>query len=158
MSVYFFCRLNLLFYINPQLYGFSAITKVLLRNVHLKCEFESALNCISKDGNAVLAKFEFDSVNPFEYMMVSGPFFIVQQETMPVMFNLANHAQLYTTVVIGDLPCRITPNYVVCTSCCYIKCTFLAQYFTQHSFCCQRQFFFLLTHMWYSNIIVEDNY
>ena len=65
----------MLFYINPQLYGFSAITKVLLRNVHLKCEFESALNCISKDGNAVLAKFEFDSVNPFEYMMVSGTFF-----------------------------------------------------------------------------------
>ena len=85
----------MLFYINPQLYGFSAITKVLLRDVHLKCEFESALNCISKDGNAVLAKFEFDSVNPFEYMMVSGPFFfIVQQETMAAMFSFVKSCSL----------------------------------------------------------------
>lgn len=106
----FFCRFNLLFYINPQLYGFSAVTKVLLRNIHLKCEFESALNCISTDGNAVLAKFEFDSVNPFEYMMVSEPFFILRQETIAVMFNFAKS-------------CLVTSSL----ACCYIKWKFLAR-------------------------------
>ena len=67
----YFFSYNLLFYINPQLYGYSAICKVLLQNIRLKCEYESALNCISKDGNAVLARFAFDSVNPYEHMMVS---------------------------------------------------------------------------------------
>ena len=116
----FFCRFNLLFYINPQLYGFSAVTKVLLRNIHLNCEFESVLNCISKDGNAVLAKFEFDSVNPFEYMMVSGPFFILRQETIAVMFNFAKS-------------CLVTSSL----ACSYIKWKFLSQYVT---------IFFLLIH------------
>ncbi|KAJ7380356.1 hypothetical protein OS493_008808 [Desmophyllum pertusum] len=61
---------NLLFYINPQFYGFSAITKVLLQNVHLECEYESTLNCISTDGNAVLARFCFDSVNPYGHLVI----------------------------------------------------------------------------------------
>lgn len=61
----------MLFYINPQLYGYSAIAKVLLQNARMKCEFESPLNCISKDGNAVLARFDFDSINPYEHLMVS---------------------------------------------------------------------------------------
>jgi hypothetical protein len=60
-----------LFYINPQFYGYSAITKVMLQNVRMKCEFESTLNCISKDGNAVLAMFGFDSVNPYGHLVVS---------------------------------------------------------------------------------------
>lgn len=42
----------------------------------------------------MLAKFEFDSVNPFEYMMVSGPFFIVQQETMASMFSFVKSCSL----------------------------------------------------------------
>ena len=68
---WFLCRYNLLFYINPQLYGYSAITKVLLQDIRLPCEYESILNCISTDGNAVLARFYFDSVNPYENLMVS---------------------------------------------------------------------------------------
>ncbi|KAL9959093.1 hypothetical protein ACROYT_G036176 [Oculina patagonica] len=61
---------NLLFYINPQFYGYSAITKVLLLNVRLKCEYESTLNCISTDGNAVLARFGLDSVNTYEHLVI----------------------------------------------------------------------------------------
>ncbi|KAL9959064.1 hypothetical protein ACROYT_G036145 [Oculina patagonica] len=61
---------NLLFYINPQFYGYSAITKVLLQNIRMKCEFESVLNCINTDGNAVLARFFFDSVNPYGHLVV----------------------------------------------------------------------------------------
>lgn len=61
---------NLLFYVNPQFYGYSAITKILLKNVRMKCEYESTLNCISMDGNAVLARFEFDSVNPYGYLVI----------------------------------------------------------------------------------------
>ena len=64
-------RYNLLFYINPQFYGYSAITKVLLLNVRLKCEYESTLNCISTDGNAVLARFGLDTVNVYEHLVVS---------------------------------------------------------------------------------------
>ena len=64
-------RYNLLFYINPQFYGYSAMTKVLLLNVRLKCEYESTLNCISTDGNAVLARFGFDTVNVYEHLVVS---------------------------------------------------------------------------------------
>ncbi|KAJ7380372.1 hypothetical protein OS493_008824 [Desmophyllum pertusum] len=61
---------NLLFYINPQFYGYSAITKVLLLNVRLKCEYESTLNCISTDGNAVLARFGLDTVNIYENLVI----------------------------------------------------------------------------------------
>ncbi|KAL9959100.1 hypothetical protein ACROYT_G036183 [Oculina patagonica] len=61
---------NLLYYINPVFYGFSAITKVLLQDVHLKCENESILNCISTDGNAVLARFGFDTVNIYENLTI----------------------------------------------------------------------------------------
>ena len=72
-SLYFWLhfRYNLLFYINPQFYGYSAMTKVLLLNVRLKCEYESTLNCISTDGNAVLARFGFDTVNVYEHLVVS---------------------------------------------------------------------------------------
>lgn len=61
---------NLLFYVNPQYYGYSAIAKVLLKNVRMKCDYESTLNCISTDGNAVLARFGFDSVNPYGYLLI----------------------------------------------------------------------------------------
>ena len=40
----------------------------------MKCVYESTLNCISMDGNAVLARFEFDSVNPYGYLVVSPEF------------------------------------------------------------------------------------
>ena len=72
MSLFCFnFRYNLLFYINPQFYGYSAISKVLLQNVRLKCEYESTLNCISTDGNAVLARFGFEAVNIYENLAVS---------------------------------------------------------------------------------------
>lgn len=61
---------NLLFFINPQFYGYSAISKVLLQNVRLKCVYESTLNCISTDGNAVLARFGFDTVNIYEHLVI----------------------------------------------------------------------------------------
>ncbi|KAL9959098.1 hypothetical protein ACROYT_G036181 [Oculina patagonica] len=61
---------NLLFYINPVFYGFSAITKVLLQDVQLKCENDSKLNCISTNGNAVLARFGFDTVNIYENLAI----------------------------------------------------------------------------------------
>ena len=64
-------RYNLLFYINPQFYGYAAITKILLLNVRLKCEYESTLNCVSTDGNAVLARFGLETVNPYEHLVVS---------------------------------------------------------------------------------------
>lgn len=66
-------RYNLLFYINPQFYGYAAITKILLLNVRLNCEYESTLNCISTDGNAVLARFGLETVNPYEHLVVSIP-------------------------------------------------------------------------------------
>ena len=66
-------RYNLLFYINPQFYGYAAITKILLLNVRLKCEYESTLNCISTDGNAVLARFGLEAVNPYEHLVVCIP-------------------------------------------------------------------------------------
>ena len=150
--VFFFCRFNLLFYINPQLYGFSAITKVLLRNVHLKCEFESALNCISKDGNAVLAKFEFDSVNPFEYMMVSGPFFYRATGNHGCHVQFCQIMLAYTTVVIDDLLCcmsRLVTSSLAC-------CTFPSQYVTQHYFCCKR-YFFLLTHSYILYMVFKNH-
>ena len=64
-------RYNLLFYINPQFYGYAAIAKILLLNVRLKCEYESTLNCLSTDGNAVLARFGLETVNPYEHLVVS---------------------------------------------------------------------------------------
>ena len=70
-NVYFTFRYNFLFYINPQFYGYAAITKVLLQNVRLKCEYESTLNCVSTDGNAVLARFGFDIINIYENLVVS---------------------------------------------------------------------------------------
>lgn len=70
------CRYNLLFFINPQFYGYSAITKVLLKDFHLKCDYESKLSCISTDGNAVLATFDFDSVNPYGHLVVSMKFLV----------------------------------------------------------------------------------
>ena len=67
----FFSRYNLLFFINPQFYGYSAITKVLLKNNRLKCQYESTLNCISTEGNAVLSRFGFHDVNIYEHLAVS---------------------------------------------------------------------------------------
>lgn len=61
---------NLLFYINPQFYGYAAITKVLLKNVRLTCEYDSTLSCISTDGNAVLTRFGLDTVNPYENLVI----------------------------------------------------------------------------------------
>ena len=63
-------RYNLLFYINPQFYGYAAITKVLLQDVRLTCEYESTLSCISTDGNAVLTRFGLETVNPYEHLVV----------------------------------------------------------------------------------------
>ena len=63
-------RYNLLFYINPQFYGYAAITKVLLQNIRLNCEYESTLSCISTDGNAVLTRFGLETVNPYEHLVV----------------------------------------------------------------------------------------
>ena len=84
------CRYNLLFYINPQFYGYSAITKVLLKDFHLKCEYESKLSCISTDGNAVLATFDFDSVNPYGNLVVSMKFLVClcSTPTPPLAFAL----------------------------------------------------------------------
>ena len=70
-SPFFFLRYHVLFYINPQFYGYAAMTKVLLGNVRLKCPYESTLNCISTDGNAVLARFGYDTVNIYEHLAVS---------------------------------------------------------------------------------------
>lgn len=63
-------RYNLLFYVNPQFYGYAAIAKVLLQNVRLECAYESTLSCISTDGNAVLTRFGLISVNPYEHLVV----------------------------------------------------------------------------------------
>ena len=63
-------RYNLLFYINPVFYGFSAIMKVLLQDVQLTCKNDSILNCISTDGNAVLTRFGFHTVNVYENLLV----------------------------------------------------------------------------------------
>ncbi|XP_015748211.1 PREDICTED: uncharacterized protein LOC107328008 [Acropora digitifera] len=61
---------NLLFYINPQFYGYAAITKVLLKDVHLTCHYDSTLSCVSTDGNAVLTRFGLDTVNPYEHLVI----------------------------------------------------------------------------------------
>ncbi|CAH3186192.1 unnamed protein product [Porites evermanni] len=61
---------NLLFFINPQFYGYAAITKVLLKNNRLKCQYESTLNCISTEGNAVLSRFGFHDVNIYEHLAI----------------------------------------------------------------------------------------
>lgn len=73
-----FCisRYDLLFYINPQYYGYSAIAKVLLKDKLLSCKYDSTLECRSSDGNAILAKFGFDVVNPYEHMLVSISFIL----------------------------------------------------------------------------------
>ena len=57
---------------NPQYYGYSAVCKALLKDTRLYCDYESFFNCVNQDGNAVLAKFDFESVNPHEHMLVSG--------------------------------------------------------------------------------------
>ena len=61
-----------MFYVNPQYYGYSAVCKALLKDTRLYCDYESFFNCVNQDGNAVLAKFDFESVNPHEHMLVSG--------------------------------------------------------------------------------------
>lgn len=71
LRFFFFSRYNLLFFINPQFYGYAAITKVLLKNNRLKCQYESTLNCISTEGNAVLTRFGFHDVNIYEHLAVS---------------------------------------------------------------------------------------
>lgn len=76
VSIFIYLRYNLLFYINPQFYGYSAISKALLQNLRLKCVYESKLNCISTEGNAVLAGFGFDTVNIYENLAVSFSFLL----------------------------------------------------------------------------------
>lgn len=41
-----------------------------MENNSLKCTYESPLNCVSTDGNAVLAGFGFDRVNIHENLAV----------------------------------------------------------------------------------------
>ena len=64
-------RYVFLFFINPQFYGYAAIVKVLLNDVQLKCAYDSTLNCINTNGNAVLASFGYDTVNIYENLAVS---------------------------------------------------------------------------------------
>ena len=70
-SIFFLHRYAFLFYINPQFYGYAAIAKALLNDVQLKCAYDSTLNCINTNGNAVLASFGYDTVNIYENLAVS---------------------------------------------------------------------------------------
>ena len=66
-----FDRYSWLFYVNPQYYGYSAMAKVLLKDLPIKCVYNSTLNCFGSDGNALLARFGFSDVNPQSHLVVS---------------------------------------------------------------------------------------
>ena len=59
-----------LFYINPNYYGFSASSFLLLRNFNTGCK-SSSFDCYTSSGVYVLQQFGFDAVNPYLHVLVS---------------------------------------------------------------------------------------
>jgi hypothetical protein len=59
-----------LFYINPNYYGFSASSFLLLKDFATSCE-GSQFECYTSSGEYVLGRFSFDNVNPYLHIMVS---------------------------------------------------------------------------------------
>ena len=60
-------------FINPNYYGFSASAVILLTDFESDCEKDggSKLECYTASGNYILDAFGFNTVNPFENIVVS---------------------------------------------------------------------------------------
>lgn len=69
----FFSRYRWLCYINPNFYGFSASTVILLSDFQSDCEINggSELECYTSSGKYILDSFSFNDINPYQNILVS---------------------------------------------------------------------------------------
>ena len=69
----FFISYRWLTFINPNYYGFSASTVILLSDFESDCERDggSELECYTASGDYILEVFGFDNVNPYQNIAVS---------------------------------------------------------------------------------------
>ena len=69
----FICRYLWLTYINPNYYGFSASSVLLLEGFETECERDggSAFKCFTESGETILQSFSFDEINPYYNILVS---------------------------------------------------------------------------------------
>jgi hypothetical protein len=60
-------------FINPNYYGFSASAVILLSDFESDCERDggSELECYTASGDYTLAIFDFNTVNPYQNIVVS---------------------------------------------------------------------------------------
>ena len=60
-------------YINPNFYGFSASTVILLSDFQSDCEINggSELECYTSSGKYILDSFSFNDINPYRNIVVS---------------------------------------------------------------------------------------
>jgi hypothetical protein len=64
-------RYRWLFYINPNYYGFSAMTRVVLESVDLGCSHQSPIECYPTSAGYIISYFSLDLTNPYASIMVS---------------------------------------------------------------------------------------
>ena len=68
------CRYQWLFFINPNFYGFSAMTRVLLQNLDLGCQYPSPIECYPTSARYILTYFSLHLVNPYANILVRRSF------------------------------------------------------------------------------------
>ena len=64
-------RYGWLYYINPNFYGFTAVSRVLLENYEVQCPYESDIECYPSSSLYIISYFSLDTVNPYLNVVVS---------------------------------------------------------------------------------------
>jgi hypothetical protein len=60
-----------LFYINPNFYGFTSVSRVLLESYEVHCPYESDIECYPSSALYILSYFSLDTINPYLNVVVS---------------------------------------------------------------------------------------
>ena len=69
--IHTYYRYGWLYYINPNFYGFTAVSRVLLENYEVQCPYESDIECYPSSALYILSYFSLDSINPYLNVVVS---------------------------------------------------------------------------------------
>ena len=74
-----YTRYRWLCYINPNFYGFSASTVILLSDFQSDCEINggSELECYTSSGKYILDSFSFNDINPYRNIVVRIDFMLI---------------------------------------------------------------------------------
>lgn len=64
-------RYKWLFYVNPNFYGFTAVSRVLLEDYRVSCPYESTIECYPSSALYILSYFSLDTINPYLNTVVS---------------------------------------------------------------------------------------